>query len=97
MVRRSPRSGGNNTNPHGHGVYVGPWLPNKKRELSKIWQEATPDSSFIISIKYAKSVASALAHATKYPAKFLSRSTPERLAQLEKSFHRVRRFRLLKG
>jgi hypothetical protein len=87
--------GGSNTNAHAHGVYFGPWLPNKKKELSEIWRRATPDSSFIISIKYAKSVASALSHATKYPAKFLSSSSPERLAQLEKSFHRVRRFRLL--
>jgi len=87
--------GGHNTNVHAHAVYVGPWLPNKKKELSHLWSKVTPDRSFIISIKRAKSLAAALAHATKYPAKFIAHSTPDRLAQLEKSHDRVRRFHLL--
>jgi hypothetical protein len=87
--------GGSNTNAHAHGVYVGPWLPNKKKELSRLWSKVTPDGSFIISIKIAKSVEAALAHATKYTAKFIAHSTPERLADLEKSYDRVRRFHVL--
>jgi hypothetical protein len=88
--------GGNNSNPHAHGVYVGPWLPQSKerKELSRIWEKIT-GGSFIISIKYAKSFPEALYHAIKYPAKFAERSTPERLATLEIVFHRVRRFHAL--
>ena len=91
----SDEIGGKNTNCHAHAVYVGPWLPNKKRQLSRLWSRITPDRSFIISIKPARSLEAALAHATKYPSKFLRHSTPERLADLEKSFDRVRRFHLL--
>jgi hypothetical protein len=89
--------GGGNTNAHAHGVYVGPWLPQSKerKELSKLWAEITQDGSFIISIKYAKNFAAALFHAVKYPAKLISSSSPERLADLEAVFHRVRRFHTL--
>jgi hypothetical protein len=45
-----------------------------------------------VSIKRARSFRAALAHALKYPAKFLSASTPERLAELEAAFHKTRRF-----
>jgi hypothetical protein len=86
--------GGNNSNPHAHGIYVGPWLPQKNKELSAIWRETTGDS-FIISIKYAEDLPRALHHAVKYPAKFAERSSPERLADLEIIFHRVRRFHCL--
>lgn len=86
--------GGNNSNPHAHGLYVGPWLPQKQKELSALWHEITGDS-FILSIKYARDFSKALYHAVKYPAKFAQRSTPERLADLEKVFHRVRRFHTL--
>ncbi len=86
--------GGNNNNPHAHGIYVGPWLPQKKKELSALWQEITGDS-FILSIKYAEDFGRALYHAVKYPAKFAERSSPERLADLEVVFHRVRRFHTL--
>jgi hypothetical protein len=91
----SDEIGGNNTNAHAHAVYVGLWLPNKKKQLSRLWSRVTPDGSFIISIKHARSIEAALAHATKYPSKFLRHSTPERLAALEKSYDRVRRFHLL--
>ncbi len=94
-IAYSDEIGGNNTNAHAHAVYVGPWLPNKKRQLSHLWARVTPDGSFIISIKYARSLEAALAHATKYPSKFLRHSTPERLAELEKSYNRMRRFHLL--
>lgn len=86
--------GGNNNNPHAHAIYVGPWLPQKKKELSALWREITGDS-FIVSIKYAEDFGRALYHAVKYPAKFAERSSPERLADLEVVFHRVRRFHTL--
>lgn len=83
--------GGNNTNVHAHAVYVGPWLPQKHKELSRLWAAITRDGSFIVSIKYAKSFPAALMHALKYPAKFAQKSTPQRRAELEKVFHRTRR------
>jgi hypothetical protein len=96
--------GGNNNNPHAHGVWVGPWLPNTKKELSKFWAKiAGPKfpGTFIISIKYTThtdqpiTFEQALWHAVKYPAKFAERSAPQRLADLEKVFHGVRRFHTL--
>lgn len=86
--------GGNNSNPHAHGIYVGPWLPQEKKQLSALWEEITK-GSFILSIKYAEQFSRALYHAVKYPAKFAERSTPARLADLEVIFHRVRRFHTL--
>jgi hypothetical protein len=85
--------GGSNTNLHAHGVYVGPWIPQtkQKKELSKAWEKATGGLAKIASIKLKKDFAMAVAHAVKYPAKFVERSTPERLAQLERAFHGVRR------
>lgn len=47
---------------------------------------------FIVSIKPAKDFAEALYHAIKYPAKFAELAGPDRLAELESIFHRVRRF-----
>jgi hypothetical protein len=38
------------------------------------------------------SFAGALAHALMYPAKYLDSSTPQRLAELEATFHGTRRF-----
>lgn len=83
--------GGGNSNLHRHCVYVGPWLPQKRKELSALWGEIRGERSFV-SIKTARTLHAALAHALKYPAKFLSASTPERLAALEATFHRTRRF-----
>jgi hypothetical protein len=85
--------GHGNTNLHRHCVYVGPRLPQSKqlKELSTLWSEIRGERSFV-SIKRARSFRAALAHALKYPAKFLSASTPERLAELEATFHRTRRF-----
>jgi hypothetical protein len=31
--------GGGNSNLHRHCVYVGPWLPQKRKELSALWSE----------------------------------------------------------
>lgn len=110
--------GGSNTNLHRHSLYVGPVLPQRRKELSALWSVAglrgarrrellrfvrkygirnawaalAPTERRFISIKRARSFRAALAHAMKYPAKFLSLSTPERLAELEAAFHRTRRF-----
>jgi hypothetical protein len=63
--------------------------------LSKLWKcvcEGTIfEGSFIVSIKRASSFERALVHALKYPGKYVQRSTPERLAELESAFHGVRR------
>ncbi len=83
--------GGGNTNLHRHCVYAGPILPQRKKELSALWSEIRGERSFV-SIKRARSFSAALAHALKYPAKFLSASTPDRLAELEATFHRTRKF-----
>jgi hypothetical protein len=81
-----------NSNLHAHGLYCGSYLDQK--ELSRIWKEIRADGSFIVSIKVAKSFAAGLAHALKYAGKFLS-SDPHRLAELENTFHRVRRVHTL--
>ncbi len=95
-----------NTNLHAHGIYVGPRLPRPKpkggtKKLGKLaewWRDACAGTvfagSFIISVKPAKSFEDGLAHALKYAGKFLSRD-PERLADLEATFHRVRRVHTL--
>jgi hypothetical protein len=85
--------GGGNSNLHRHCVYVGPHLLQSKarKELSALWTEIRGERSFV-SIKRARSFSGALAHALKYPAKFLTASTPARLAELEATFHRTRRF-----
>lgn len=94
--------GAGNTNIHAHGVYVGPWLPQDKKQMSQLWAKVTGygrrrrqskfQGGFILSIKYADDFAAALYHAIKYPAKFAEMARPERLADLEVIFHRVRRF-----
>jgi len=87
--------GGNNTNMHAHAIYVGPWLPQEKRELSQLWAEVTRGAGLIVSIKYAESIERALYHAIKYPAKFAEKAAPARSAELESIFHRVRRVHAL--
>lgn len=89
--------GATNSNIHAHGIYVGPWLPQKNRELSKLWAEVTQGWGEIIFLKYAESLERALYHALKYPAKYASeeKTTPQRSAHLEIIFHRVRRIHAL--
>jgi hypothetical protein len=89
--------GGKNTNLHAHGVYVGPWIPQTKgnKQLSKAWAQATGGIATIASIKLRPNLAGAIAHAVKYPAKYIEHSEPERLAQLESVFHGVRRLHAL--
>lgn len=84
--------GSGNTNLHAHGVYVGPYLP--QRDLSRIWSEIRADGSFIVSIKEARSFEAALGHALKYPSKFFN-APPARLVELEVAFDRVRRVHAL--
>jgi ribosomal protein S27AE len=89
--------GGKNSNLHAHGVYAGPFLPQAK--LSAWWRELCAGTvfhgSYIVSIKRARSFQQALNHALKYPAKYVSRSDPERLAELELAFNGVRRLHTL--
>jgi len=80
--------GSGNANLHAHGVYAGPYLPQKL--LSRWWSEITGDS-FVVSIKAAPSFEKALSHALKYPSKFWD-APPSRLVALEVAFHKVRRF-----
>jgi hypothetical protein len=63
----------------------------RKRGLGELWNQLAPEEQRFVSIKRAKSFAGALAHALKYPAKFLDKSTPQRLAALERAFHKTRR------
>jgi hypothetical protein len=86
--------GSGNTNLHAHGIYVGPALPQRARELSNLWAEIRGDGSRIVSIKRAKSFEAALGHALKYPSKFFD-ALPARLAELEVAFDRVRRVHAL--
>jgi hypothetical protein len=60
--------------------------------LEYAWAFLKSEERRFVSIKRARSFRAALAHALKYPAKFLSSSTPERLASLEETFHHTRRF-----
>lgn len=89
-IVRCDELGGSNTNLHCHCAYVGPWLPQKNKQLSTLWSKIRRERSFV-SIKAADSFAGALAHALKYAAKFLDKSSPERLAALENTFHKTRR------
>jgi hypothetical protein len=84
--------GSGNTNLHAHGIYAGPYLP--QRELSRLWAEIRSDGSFIISIKRARSFEAALGHALKYPSKFFD-AAEARLVELEVAFDRVRRVHAL--
>jgi hypothetical protein len=86
--------GSGNTNLHAHGIYVGPLLPQHKRQLSNLWAKIRADGSYIVSIKAARSFEAALGHALKYPSKFFE-APPARLAELEVVFDRVRRVHAL--
>jgi len=86
--------GRGNTNLHAHGIYVGPLLPQRSRQLSNLWSTIRKDGSYILSIKAARSFEAALGHALKYPSKFFE-APPARLAELEVAFDRVRRVHAL--
>lgn len=89
--------GGNNTNLHAHGIYVGPFLPQKNKALSRLWARVTGIAGAHLMIKKADRLEQALFHAIKYPAKFAEIAEPCRLADLELVFHRVRRVHALAG
>jgi hypothetical protein len=94
--------GGENTNLHAHGIYVGPVIPRqwfgKGKKLSEMWKAACRrtvfEGSFLISAKEAGGFERGLGHALKYAGKFLSKD-PCRLADLELAFHGVRRVHAL--
>jgi hypothetical protein len=77
-----------NTNLHAHAIYAGPFIP--QRWLSARWEMIRSDGSKIVSIKLARTFRAGLYHALKYAGKFLS-TDPNRLAELEFAFNRVRR------
>lgn len=60
--------------------------------VDRLWDALLPEERRFVSIKPARSFQAALAHALKYPSKFVSKSSPERLAALEAAFHKTRRF-----
>ena len=60
--------------------------------VRNLWNALRPRERRFASIKRARGFQAALAHALKYPSKFLSQSEPERMADLEAAFHRTRRF-----
>jgi hypothetical protein len=64
---------------------------SRKFGLGEVWDQLAQDEKRFISIKHAKSFDGALAHALKYPRKFLVKSSPTRLAALERAFHKTRR------
>ncbi|HVB33664.1 MAG TPA: hypothetical protein VNJ52_04720 [Patescibacteria group bacterium] len=64
----------------------------RKCGVRNLWNALRPCERRFASIKQARSFQAALAHALKYPSKFVSQSTPERLADLEAAFHKTRRF-----
>jgi hypothetical protein len=102
---RNPEKESYNTNLHAHGVYVGPYIPQKL--IASHWAEirASKDGATIVWISKQKidhppddflecerrRFIRALGHALKYTGKHVSRSDGERLAQLEVAFHGVRR------
>jgi hypothetical protein len=86
--------GSGNTNLHAHGVYAGPILPQRRKELSRLWADIRSDGSYIVSIKLARSFEAALGHALKYPSKYFE-AAPARLVELEVAFDRVRRVHAL--
>lgn len=94
--------GGENSNLHSHGTYVGPPIPHswfgKGGRLAEMWRRACEGTvfagSFIISVKLAGGFPRALAHSLKYTGKFLD-SDPVRLASLEAAFCGVKRIHVL--
>jgi hypothetical protein len=63
----------------------------RKHGLGGLWDQLAPDERRFVSIKTADSFAEALGHALKYPTKFIEKSLPQRLAELERTFHKTRR------
>jgi len=64
--------------------------------LSGEWARIRTDGSKIVSIKIARTFRAGLYHALKYAGKFLS-TDPNRLAELELAFNRVRRVHTMAG
>jgi hypothetical protein len=87
---------------HAHGLYVGPRLPPPRKngklgKLSEWWREASDRAAFVIHEKQVppEKIERAFAHMAKYALKYSRFASPERAAQLERAFHRVRRLHLL--
>jgi hypothetical protein len=94
-----------NTNLHAHGVYVGPFLPQKLLVVEWAKIRAHKDGACVVWIESQKindpprdfyecarhRFIRALGHALKYTGKHVLRSDAARLADLEIAFHGVRR------
>ena len=87
---------------HAHALYVGPPLPpprknGKPGKLSEWWQQASGGAASVIWLTRVvpEKIERAFAHMAKYALKYSRFASPERAAQLEKAFHRVRRLHLL--
>jgi hypothetical protein len=87
---------------HAHGLYVGPSLPPPRKngrpgKLSEWWQKASDGAACVIYVKRVapEKIERAFAHMTKYALKYSRFASPDRAAQLERAFHRVRRLHLL--
>ena len=87
---------------HAHALYVGPPLPpprknGKPGKLSEWWQQASGGAARVIWLKRVapEKIERAFVHLAKYALKYSRFASPERAAQLERAFHRVRRLHLL--
>ena len=84
-----------NTNLHCHGIWLGPFLPQKL--VSAIWAEVRGNGDYRVVVESVPfydgkpDFARALGHALKYTSKHVSHYSPERLADLELAFEGVRR------
>jgi hypothetical protein len=91
----NPKLADFNTNLHCHGIWLGPFLPQKL--VSAVWTQVRGNGDYRIVVEAVPSrdgrpdFARALGHALKYTSKHVSKYLPERLAELELAFHGVRR------
>jgi hypothetical protein len=80
--------GFDNTNLHMHGIYYGPYL--SQEEISSVWKQKSGGSYIVWISKVRKNFRAALWHHLKYVSKPPSHD-PQRLAEVEAAFHRVRK------
>jgi hypothetical protein len=94
-----------NTNLHAHGIYVGPFIPQKLVAANWAAIRAEKDGAEVVWIRKQKidnppadffeaekrRFVRGLGHALKYTGKHVARSDGKRLAELEAAFHTIRR------
>lgn len=84
--------GFDNSNLHVHGIYYGPYL--SVRDISAVWTQESGGSYRVWIQKVRKGFRPALWHHLKYVSKPPS-NDPQRLAEVEVAFHRVRKVHTL--